>query len=55
MARADNPMVGFLIERCTEIATEDGLDAAAKWLAANAWLEGVIAERARIERFLGEA
>ena len=51
----DNPMVGFLVERCTEIATEDGLDAAAKWLAANAWLEGVIAERARIERFLGEA
>jgi hypothetical protein len=51
----DNPMLGFLIERCTEIATEGGLDAAAKWLAANAWIEGVIAERARIERFLGEA
>jgi hypothetical protein len=52
---SDNPMVGFLIERCTEIATEDGIAAAARWLAANAWLEGVIAERARIERFLGEA
>ena len=50
----ENPMVGFLIERCTEIATGAGLDAAAKWLAANAWVEGVIAERARIERLISE-
>jgi hypothetical protein len=50
----DGPIVGFLIERCTEIATGDGLDAAAKWLAANAWIEGAIAERARIERLISE-
>ena len=50
----DNPMIGFLIERCTEIATGDGLDAAAQWLAANAWIEGAIAERGRIERRISE-
>jgi len=47
-------LVAFLVERCTEIATGDGLEAAAKWLAANAWIEGVIAERARIERLISE-
>ena len=50
----ENPMVGYLIERCAEIATEDGFDAGVAWLAANAWFEGVIAERARIERLIDE-
>jgi len=50
----ENPMVGYLIERCTEMAAEDGLDAAITWLAANAWFEGVISERARIERLIDE-
>jgi hypothetical protein len=50
----ENPMVGYLIERCTEIETADGLEAAIAWLAANAWFEGVIAERARIERLIDE-
>jgi hypothetical protein len=47
-----NPMVGYLIERCTEMATEDGFHAAVTWLATNAWFEGVISERARIARLI---
>jgi hypothetical protein len=50
----NSPMIGFLIERCIEIARGDDLDSAAKWLAANAWIEGVIAERSRIERLISE-
>ena len=50
----ENPMVGYLIERCTEMATEEGFEAAVTWLAANAWFEGVISERARIERLIDE-
>ena len=50
----DNPMVGYLIERCTEMATDEGFEAALTWLAANAWFEGVISERARIERLIDE-
>jgi hypothetical protein len=50
--QAENPMVGFLIERGAEIAAEEGVDAALTWLAANAWFEGVITERVRIARLL---
>jgi hypothetical protein len=50
--QTENPMVGFLIERGSEIAAEEGVDAALRWLAANAWFEGVIAERVRIARLL---
>jgi len=49
-----NPMVGYLIDRSREIATEDGLDDALASLAANAWFEGVIAERSRIARRIDE-
>ena len=49
---SDNPMLGYLIERCVEMAGEDNLDGAVRWLAANAWFEGAIAERARFVRFL---
>jgi hypothetical protein len=48
----DNPMVGYLIARSREIAGEDGLEDALSSLAANAWFEGVIAERARIARLI---
>jgi hypothetical protein len=44
----DNPMLGYLSERATEIAGEDGVDEAVAWLARSAWFEGAIAERARI-------
>jgi hypothetical protein len=44
----DNPMLGYLSERSTEIAAEAGIDAALAWLVRNAWFEGAIAERARI-------
>ncbi len=49
---SDNPMVGYLNERSTEIVTEGGLEAAISWLAANAWFEGALAERSRVSRFL---
>ena len=48
----DNPMLGYLKERSSEIAANDGLDAALAWLAANAWFEGAIAERSRFIRLL---
>jgi hypothetical protein len=48
----DNPMLGYLRERGTEIAAQDGLAAAVAWLAANAWFEGAIAERSRFIRLL---
>lgn len=51
---AENPMVGYLIERGSEIVADDGLDAALEWLAANAWFEGVVAERVRIARLLDD-
>ena len=51
---AENPMVGYLIERGTEIANHDGIDPAVAWVAANAWFEGVIAERARMQRLIDE-
>jgi hypothetical protein len=51
---AENPMVGYLIERGTEIANHDGLDPAIAWVATNAWFEGVIAERARMQRLIDE-
>ena len=48
----DNPMLGYLKERSSEIAANDGLSAALAWLAANAWFEGAIAERSRFIRLL---
>jgi hypothetical protein len=48
----DNPMLGYLKERASEIAANDGLAAALAWLAANAWFEGAIAERSRFIRLL---
>ena len=50
-----NPMLGYLIERSSEIARDDGLDAALEWIGTNAWFEGVIAERVRIARLLDDA
>jgi hypothetical protein len=50
----DNPMLGYLIERGAEIGNGDGFEVALAWLAANAWFEGVIAERARIARRIDE-
>ena len=50
----DNPMVRYLIDRSREIAAESGLDEALASLAANAWFEGVVAERARITRLIDE-
>jgi hypothetical protein len=50
----DNPMLGYLIERGAEIGAGDGFEVALAWLAANAWFEGVIAERARIARRIDE-
>ena len=47
-------MLGYLIAWGTEIAAAEGLEGALAWLAANAWFEGVIAERARIERRIDE-
>jgi len=49
---ADNPMLGYLVDRSAEIAALDGLDTALAWLAANSWLEGAIAERSRFLRLL---
>jgi hypothetical protein len=49
---ANNPMLGYLVERSIEIADEKGLGAAVAWIAANAWFEGAIAERSRFIRFL---
>jgi len=48
----DNPMLGYLKERTSEIVDRDGIEAAVTWLAANAWFEGAIAERARFHRLL---
>jgi hypothetical protein len=48
----ENPMLGYLKERTTEIVEKDGLVAAITWLAANAWFEGAIAERSRFIRLL---
>ena len=48
----DNPMLGYLKERSSEIVDKDGLEAAVAWLAANAWFEGAIAERSRFIRLL---
>ena len=48
----DNPMLGYLKERTSEIVLKDGLEAAITWLAANAWFEGAIAERSRFIRLL---
>ncbi len=50
----DNPMFGYLIDRGTEIAAADGLDAALVWLASHAWFEGAIAERSRFARLLDD-
>ncbi len=50
----DNPMLGYLIERSAEIGNGDGFEVALAWLAANAWFEGVVAERARIARRIDE-
>jgi len=49
---ADNPMLGYLVERAAEISDESGLGAALAWLAANSWFEGAIAERSRFARLL---
>jgi len=49
---SDNPMLGYLVERTIEMANEEGLDAAVRWLAANGWFEGAIAERSRFIRML---
>ena len=46
----ENPMLGYLIERGSEIGDREGVEVALAWLAANAWFEGVIAERARASR-----
>jgi hypothetical protein len=50
----DNPMVGYLIDRGREIATQEGLEEALASLAANAWFEGVIAERVRMARLIDQ-
>ena len=50
----DNPMLGYMIERGAEIGSGEGFEVALAWLAANAWFEGVIAERARIARRIDE-
>jgi hypothetical protein len=52
--QTENPMVGYLTERSSEIFAEEGLDAALAWLVANAWFEGVVAERVRIARSLDD-
>jgi hypothetical protein len=52
---SDNPMLGYLVDRSAEIASEDGLGAALAWLASNAWFEGAIAERSRFARFLDDS
>jgi hypothetical protein len=48
----DNPMLGYLKERTTEIVAKDGLEAAITWIAANAWFEGALAERSRFIRLI---
>ena len=50
--RSNNPMLGYLVERCIEIEDESGLGTAVAWLAANSWFEGAIAERSRFIRLL---
>jgi hypothetical protein len=52
--QTDNPMVGYLTDRSSEIFAEEGLDAALAWLVSNAWFEGVVAERVRIARLLDD-
>lgn len=42
----DNPMVGYLIDRGAEIAAAEGMERALAWVAAHAWFEAVIDERA---------
>ena len=49
---ADNPMLGYLLERASEIARDEDIDAALAWLASNAWFEGAVGERARFSRHL---
>ena len=49
---SDNPMLAYLEERTAEIASNEGMEAATRWLAANAWFEGAIAERSRFVRLL---
>jgi hypothetical protein len=49
---ADNPMLGYLIERSAEIVERDGTEEAIAWLARQAWLEATIAERSRVARLL---
>lgn len=48
----DNPMVGYLIDRALELAAEGDITRAVAWVAAHAWFEATIEERARIIRQL---
>ena len=39
---ADNPILGYLIDRAKEIHDDGGLEAALTWLAVHAWFESAI-------------
>lgn len=50
---ADNPMLGYLIARATEIFEEEGPDMALTWVAVHAWFESAVETRADLIRHLG--
>jgi hypothetical protein len=41
-------MLGYLLERTSEIVDGEGSQAGLIWLAVHAWFEGALAERAAI-------
>ena len=47
---ADDPMLAYLVGRAKELVDAEGVDAALVWLAAHAWFEASIDERARTIR-----
>jgi hypothetical protein len=48
-----NPMLGYLVERAREVATNDGETAVYVWLGVHAWFEGGLDERFRtIQRMM---
>ena len=50
---ADNPMLGYLIDRAGEILNEVGPREALTWVAVHAWFEAELDARSRLIRHLG--
>ena len=44
----DNPMLGYLLDRASEMLKESKQSDVLIWLAVHAWFEGAIAEKAAV-------